>query len=577
MPLCPPSLAPSSPKGFGPPRVLLSLAVALSFLAACAEPLPPPKYATVTGLIPPNSAYALIATPTPGDPATFDNRLADRLNNYRDNIAVQHFIRIFRDVLGVDPLDPTALRAAGLDPQGDFAIISLALWPAGLIRIADPERLDQFLEKLRERLSPTRIEVDGFVIETLAVGAARLSIVRVQDYMVGVFHREAASPADLLAPLLSLDPANALGRSVFFDIILSSIGPNYGVLAFVNTRALDEALLSRTNAPTDSSAGNPLLQYLSPDRVARYRADQTKHLEACADAGRFIADRIPYVALGSTLSDQRWHQRLLLSLDPIAQKSLHRIMPGLNIPLAGLFQDALIAFAFGVDIPLFAKTSDFSPSLTLCPNLAMFLGAAGVLGRSLAETNAHTVFGSSAIGALYNFDLKPGFLTKRSGVILLEAKQPQEALDGFDIFLSGLGFETIPDVNPGGNGRAFVALGAIVISVIPFPNHVALVLGEVPQASIDNIVQSPLSAPTPVDPSVALTPDIARLEIRGLPLQEMLSSLIDQLALLAPVNAEYARALLDAMKNIRSLNISSHFVPEALLIDWSSDLQAPSK
>lgn len=577
MPLCPPPLAPSSPKGFGPPRVLLSLALALSFLAACAEPLPPPKYATVTGLIPPNSAYALIATPTPGDPATFDNRLADRLNNYRDNIVAQHFIKIFRDVLGIDPLDPTALRAAGLDPQGDFAIISLDLWPAGLVRIADPEQLDQFLEKLRERLSPTRIEVDGFVIETLAVGAARLSIVRVQDYMVGVFHRDSLSPATLLSPLLTLDPASALGRSVFFDIILNSIGLNYGVLAFVNTRALDEALLSRTNAPADSSTGNPLLQYLSPDRVARYRADQTKHLEACADAGRFIADRIPYVALGSTLSDQRWHQRLLLSLDPIAQKSLHRIMPGLNIPLDGLFQDALIAFAFGVDIPLFAKTSDFSPSLTLCPNLAMFLGAAGVLGRSLAETNAHTVFGSSAIGALYNFDLKPGFLTKRSGVILLEAKQPQEALDGFDIFLSGLGFETIPDVNPGGNGRAFVALGAIVISVIPFPNHVALVLGEVPQASIDNIVQSPLSSPTPVDPSVALTPDIARLEIRGLPLQEMLSSLIDQLALLAPVNAEYARALLDAMKNIRSLNISSHFVPEALLIDWSSDLQSPSK
>jgi hypothetical protein len=528
----------------------------------CAEPLAAARYSPVTGLIPASAPYALVGRATPGDAQGFDERISKRLAHYRDNLAVQHIVRVFGEVLGADLLDIGALRAAGLDPQGDFAVVGLGVWPAAIVKIADQEKLDVYLEGLRTRSKPTKATAGGVTVETLEVGAARLSLAQTQGYLVGVFHREELNGADILAQVLEGDPAKALGRSLFFDVVLASVGEAHGVLTVVNTRALDEALLAKVDLRAD-----PLRPHLSPERLKTYDEERSHTMETCRDGGRFIADRVPYIALGSTLEDQRWRQQLMVRLDPQAEVALRKVMPGLKGSVAEVFQDALVAFAVGVDIEALARHADFPPALTLCPNLAMFTGAAGVLGRSLAETDASKVFGAALIGALYDFDLKPGFLTKRSGMLLFEAKQPQAALEGFELFLLGLGFSQIEGVTPGGSGRAYVVMGALAVSVIPFERHIALVLGEVAQKKVDSVT-SPSAAS-----ASAVSGEVGRFELRGEPLQVMLRGLIDQLALLTPVNAEYGRALLEAVEGVRSVSVSGRFEPEAFMIQIDSQVQ----
>jgi hypothetical protein len=100
--------------------------------------------------------------------------------------------------------------------------------------------------------------------------------------------------------------------------------------------------------------------------------------------------------------------------------------------------------------------------------------------------------------------------------------------------------------------------------VIPFERHVGLILGEVSTEQVEAVTGQPPGAPSE---------EVGRLEVRGEPLQAMLRGLIDQLALLTPVNATYGRALLDAVEGIHSLSVTGRIEPEALMIHIDSQVQ----
>lgn len=78
--------------------------------------------------------------------------------------------RVFLDLLAVDALSSAALAEIGVDPDGGAALFSEAVNPTLVVRLADPARLQAFLDRRRERgLQAQSVRVDGVEVLTTSV------------------------------------------------------------------------------------------------------------------------------------------------------------------------------------------------------------------------------------------------------------------------------------------------------------------------------------------------------------------------------------------------------------------------
>ena len=542
--------------------MVLFLTLLVASALGCTPELPPARYATVTGLLPTESAFVLIGSANEEPRADFDARIVKVMEAHRGNFLAQIYGRYLVDLFDIDPLDIDEIRAAGLNPQGDFAVFALDVWPAVLINIDDRKKFDAFIQTLRDNrpgLDVRAQDLYGHEVQTLGLGSGRLSYAIHEGYLFATFHRADVDLVELLRPLLDMDPKEALGRSAFFDIALNNLGEGHELVLLLNTAKLDETLISRVDIEAD-----PLLPHLNPKRREQYLKTSREQLRRCRDVGRFISDRVPYAALGSTLEGDRWRQRAVIRLDPVALKALQSIFLPLPQGVDELFDEAILAFAINASIPEIARSASGDPKLLKCPNLAVLDGATGVLGRALAQTDANEVFGASLYGALYQFDIAPEFMSARRGLLIFEAAQPEVAASGFAMFFEGIG---VPLVEENEGVMIFEAFGALRLSVVALEGHVVLMLG---QPNMERLKVF-LAQPRAIDKKT-----FALLKIDGERLHAMLDLLLSQLSLAAPINQDFAAGFLELVQSLSASQWKASFHEETIVIEIDSALEQPN-
>src|SRR5690606_38939163 len=112
--------------------------LACGVMFGCGEPPPPqlapPTFAPVTGQIPADTPFAVVASPL----AMSETELDSALSSWADDPGLhQAFRERLQTVLGVDVFDLDSLAHTGLDLRGDFALFGVGTRPAVLLRIAD--------------------------------------------------------------------------------------------------------------------------------------------------------------------------------------------------------------------------------------------------------------------------------------------------------------------------------------------------------------------------------------------------------------------------------------------------------
>ena len=220
------SLASQAHRGRGALGFALVVTVAIWATACGPAPLSAPRYAPVTAHIPGETPYTLVIAPI----AATDQEMADTLAALeREPGLIQVLRSRTKALLGVDVFSAEDLAGTGVDVRGDVAIFGAGVQPAFLIPVRDPQRFHSFMETARTRRAEVTVVdqmVVGHNVHTVELGTARLSVTLLDEgYVLGVYHRDHHPAAEVLGPLLNMNPTTALGRTPFFADALAMLDP----------------------------------------------------------------------------------------------------------------------------------------------------------------------------------------------------------------------------------------------------------------------------------------------------------------------------------------------------------------
>ncbi|HUJ63451.1 MAG TPA: hypothetical protein VLX92_33360 [Kofleriaceae bacterium] len=184
---------------------LPSRALAVLALAACgghatpaAAPTPPPAVAAfpATRWVPQRPTY-LFAAHDVGAAQRAVHDLFDLLAGLAD-VDAHEASQALQQVLAVDPLTPESVQAIGIDVGGGFAMFSEDIDPTIVVRVASPDAIAAFFERLRQGGMVTQsVMVDGDEVFTAKLFAGmRVSWVIDKDWMWVHFALPGSTAAD---------------------------------------------------------------------------------------------------------------------------------------------------------------------------------------------------------------------------------------------------------------------------------------------------------------------------------------------------------------------------------------------